>query len=54
MLQMNEALRLLEEAHNSLRTFRNVPIEDQQFTSYDEDVVAAIERALHNAGWKDF
>ena len=54
MLQMHEALELLEHAHNSLRTFRNVPVEDQAFTSYDEDVLNEIASALHNAGWKDF
>jgi len=41
-----ELLIALEAAHTSLRTFRNVPIEDQQWTSLDDDAMTCIESAI--------
>lgn len=44
-----ELLEALNHAHNSLRTFRNVPKEEQEWTSFDDDVMEAIERAIAKA-----
>lgn len=41
-----EILAALEAAHTSLRTFRNVPIDDQQWTSLDEATMDCIESAI--------
>ena len=41
-----EILAALEAAHTSLRTFRNVPIEDQLWTSLDDDTMTCIESAI--------
>ena len=43
----------LQGAHNSLRTFRNVPQKDQQWTCYDDEVMDAIDAALTLAEEKE-
>lgn len=46
-------LEALKHAHNSLRTFRNVPKEEQEWTTFDDDVMKAIEAAIAKAEGKE-
>lgn len=45
-----ELIEALQNAQNSLRTFRNVPKDEQEWTPTDDDVMEAIESALRKAG----
>lgn len=40
-------INILRNAHTSLRTFREVPEEEQAWTSFDEDVIHEIEEVLN-------
>lgn len=39
----------LKHAHNSLRTFRNVPKDDQEWTPIDDEAMKLIEETLSQA-----
>jgi hypothetical protein len=43
---INEVKALCKEAHNSLRTFRNVPKNKQEWTIHDDNVMEALEKAI--------
>jgi hypothetical protein len=45
----DELVEALKHAHNSLRTFRNVPKDEQEWTSIDDDTIKTIEQALAKA-----
>ena len=42
-------LAILKHAQSSLRTFRDVPLHEQGWTSIDDDVMTLIEEALSDA-----
>lgn len=44
-----ELLEACKEAFNSLRTFRNVPKDEQEFTSFDEEVMKLLNQAINKA-----
>ena len=46
---MNISKDLLIAVHTSLRTFRDVPKEKQDWTSYDDIVISEIEKLLEEA-----
>ena len=43
---ISDLAQALAAAHTSLRTFRNVPAADQQWTSLDDDKITAVEWAI--------
>ena len=49
-IERDQLVALLKAAHSSLRTFRNVPKEDQEWLSSDEETTDAIDKLLTDLG----